>query len=128
MVSSSKIITKKIKIIIESQNATMSPPVGPILGQLGIKIKQFCDDFNKNTLSYPYKSPLYVSLTVYKDSTFYYKFYSPSVSSFFNNFLKKIPLALLIYKISLIKHHDMPYLPKKSIYKNVIATYYARTC
>jgi large subunit ribosomal protein L11 len=124
---SSKIITKKIKIIIESQNATMSPPVGPILGQLGIKIKQFCDDFNNNTLQYPNKSPLSVSLTVYKDSTYSYKVYSPSISSFFNQFLKTIPLALLIYKISLIKHHDMPYLKKKSIYKNVIATYYART-
>lgn len=66
-------MAKKIKgfvnLIIPGGGATPSPPVGPALGQRGVKIMDFCKAFNAKTESMK-GVPIPVVITVYEDSTF----------------------------------------------------------
>jgi len=39
----------KFKIILQAGAATPAPPVGPILGQHGLNIQAFCQEFNDKT-------------------------------------------------------------------------------
>ncbi|MFH4984672.1 hypothetical protein AB6A40_011381 [Gnathostoma spinigerum] len=38
-----------LKVIIRAQLATAAPPLGPQLGQRGLNVANFCNDFNKQT-------------------------------------------------------------------------------
>ena len=49
-----KKVTGQIKLQIPAGQARPAPPVGPALGQAGVNIKQFCDEFNTCLL---YTSP-----------------------------------------------------------------------
>lgn len=42
-------ITRKVSLIIPAQTAKLGPPVGPVLGQVKIKVKDFCTLFNDAT-------------------------------------------------------------------------------
>lgn len=58
-----------IKLQVEAGKANPAPPVGPALGQHGVNIMQFCNDFNERTkanmgLTIP------VEITVYQDHSF----------------------------------------------------------
>ena len=44
-----KKITKKLKLQIPAGKATPAPPVGPALGQAGINIGEFVNQFNEKT-------------------------------------------------------------------------------
>jgi large subunit ribosomal protein L11 len=44
-----KKVTAEIKLQIPAGAAKPGPPVGPALGQAGLNIKQFCDEFNTRT-------------------------------------------------------------------------------
>lgn len=46
---SKKAIASKIRLVIEAGQAKPAPPVGPALGQAGLKIMDFCKDFNAKT-------------------------------------------------------------------------------
>lgn len=78
MAKSKKIMTK-IKLQIPAGSATPSPPVGPALGQHGVNIGQFCQQFNNETKG---KEGLIipVELTVYEDRTFTFITKSPPAS------------------------------------------------
>ena len=39
-------VLRKVRFLVPAQNATISPPIGPILGQFGINIMDFCKQFN----------------------------------------------------------------------------------
>ena len=63
-----KILTT-IKLQAPAGKATPAPPIGPVLGQHGIDIAKFCQEFNNKTnkegdLTIP------VELTVYQDRSF----------------------------------------------------------
>lgn len=45
----SKAVASTIKLVINAGQAKPSPPVGPALGQAGLKIMDFCKDFNGKT-------------------------------------------------------------------------------
>ncbi len=70
-----KIVTK-VKLQIPAGAANPSPPVGPALGQHGVNIMQFCQQFNKETQG---KDGLIipVELTIYEDRTFTFITKSP---------------------------------------------------
>ena len=58
-----------IKLQVEAGKANPAPPVGPALGQHGVNIMQFCNEFNDRTkanmgLTIP------VEITVYQDHSF----------------------------------------------------------
>ena len=47
--SKAKQVTATIRLVINAGVAKPSPPVGPALGQAGLKIMDFCKDFNAKT-------------------------------------------------------------------------------
>lgn len=64
-----KKITKKLKLQIPAGKATPAPPVGPALGQAGINIGEFVNQFNEKTRD-KMGSIVPVEITVYEDRTF----------------------------------------------------------
>lgn len=74
-----KKVVKQIKLQVEAGKATPAPPIGPALGQAGVNIKEFCDQFNNRTkdkvgLRIP------VVITVYSDRSFTFITKSPPAS------------------------------------------------
>lgn len=71
-----KQVTAKIKLQAPGGKATPAPPVGPALGQHGVNIGQFVQQFNERTkhmdgMTCP------VEITVYKDKSFEFVVKSP---------------------------------------------------
>ena len=64
-----KKITKKLKLQIPAGKATPAPPVGPALGQAGINICEFVNQFNEKTRD-KMGSIIPVEISVYDDRTF----------------------------------------------------------
>jgi large subunit ribosomal protein L11 len=64
-----KKITKKLKLQIPAGKATPAPPVGPALGQAGINIGEFVNQFNEKTRD-KMGNIVPVEITVYEDRTF----------------------------------------------------------
>ncbi len=76
----SKKIKYYIKIHVLSGMANPSPPIGPILGQRGLNIMNFCKSFNEKTSNVEKGIPLPVIITVYSDRTFDFVIKSPTVT------------------------------------------------
>ena len=121
-----KRIVRKVDLLIPSQTAKLGPPVGPVLGQVKIKVKDFCTQFNESTSKFKLGLPLPVTVFVYKNDTFNFYIKTPNVSFLLKNLslLKKNTsfTKLDIYKIALIKKQDFDYIPLESIFKNVLIT------
>ncbi len=64
-----KKITKKIKVQAIGGKATPAPPLGPVLGQAGINIGEFVNQFNEQTRE-RMGEVVPAELTVYDDRTF----------------------------------------------------------
>lgn len=64
-----KKITKKLKLQIPAGKATPAPPVGPALGQAGINIGEFVNQFNEKTRD-KMGNIIPVEITVYDDRSF----------------------------------------------------------
>jgi ribosomal protein L11 len=100
-------VIKKLNLIIPAQNAKLSPPVGPLLGQVKIKVKDFCTLFNDATIKFKLGLPLPVSVYVYKNETFCFIIKTPTVSFLLKTILftnrDKVISLLDVYKISKIK-------------------------
>lgn len=76
-------MAKEVKSVVKLQvpggKATPAPPIGPILGQAGVNIQQFCVQFNDQTRDkVGYTIP--VVLTVYKDRSFSFVLKTPPAS------------------------------------------------
>jgi large subunit ribosomal protein L11 len=117
-------ITRKITLIVPAQNAKLGPPVGPVLGQAKIKVKDFCSLFNDYSAKYKSGYPLRVSVYVYKNESFDFMVNSPAVSFLLKNFInknktKKIPIIYL-YKIALIKSSELKHIPLSKIFRNIL--------
>ncbi len=76
----SKKIKSYIKLQVLSGMANPSPPVGPILGQNGLNIMNFCKLFNQRTSHLDKGIPIPVIITVFSDRTFDFIIKSPTVS------------------------------------------------
>ena len=72
-----------IKLQIEAGKATPAPPVGPALGQHGVNIVQFTQEFNARTADQP-GMIIPVVITVYSDRSF--------------SFITKTPPAAVLLK------------------------------
>ena len=76
-------MAKKIKTIIKLQvpagKANPAPPVGPVLGQHGLNIVEFCSRFNNETKDQE-GSIIPVEITVYEDRTYDFKLKTPPAS------------------------------------------------
>lgn len=76
MVMAVKRVFKKIKLQVPSGQANPAPPVGPALGQHGVNIMAFCQQFNEATKD---KEGLIVPvvITVYHDKSFTFEIKTP---------------------------------------------------
>lgn len=74
-----KKLVAKVKLQIEAGKATPGPPVGPVLGQRGIAIPQFCQMYNDATRD-QIGNIIPVEILIYEDRTFSINLKSPPVS------------------------------------------------
>ena len=72
--------TKKIKLQIPAGKATPAPPLGPALGQAGINIGEFVNQFNAKTKE-SIGDIVSVEISVYGDRSFDFIVKSPPASS-----------------------------------------------
>jgi len=74
-----KEISTTIKLQIPAGQANPAPPIGPVLGQHGINIMDFCKQFNARTQKQAGEiTP--VIITVYKDRSFTFEVKTPPTS------------------------------------------------
>ena len=86
-----KKVTGQIKLQIPAGQARPAPPVGPALGQAGVNIKQFCDEFNTRTKELAKENlTIPVVITVYSDRSFTFITKTP-------------PIAALLFKAAKIE-------------------------
>eukprot|EP00887_Chlorella_sp_A99_P002562 scaffold6.g2562.t1 len=150
--SKAKAVASTIRLVINAGQAKPSPPVGPALGQAGLKIMDFCKDFNAKTADIkarPARSrggragappraddvPIPVVITANADKTFSYVMKTPPASYF----LKKaagVPsgsgrpghqaVATIslkhIHEIALVKQKDTPHVPLRSVCKSLLGS------
>lgn len=82
-----KEIKKIIKITIPAGQATMAPPIGPMLAPYGINAGEFCNQFNEQTReANGILTP--VVLTIYEDRTFSFITKTPPTSELIRRELK----------------------------------------
>lgn len=77
-------MAKKIKTIVKLQapagKATPAPPIGPALGQHGVNIMEFVNQFNTQTQKMG-EAIVPVELTVYEDRTFSFVLKTPPAAA-----------------------------------------------
>lgn len=117
-------LNKKIILVVPAQNAKLGPPVGAVLGQAKIKVKDFCSLFNEYTKKFQIGLPLRVFVYVYKNDSFDFIVFAPSTTFLLKNFInmnrsKKLNL-LSIFKIALIKHQERQQESLRVTFRNVI--------
>lgn len=77
-----KKVINQIKLQIPAGQARPAPPVGPALGQAGVNIKQFCDQFNDRTKPQAGEGLVIpVVITVYNDRSFTFVTKTPPVAT-----------------------------------------------
>jgi large subunit ribosomal protein L11 len=74
-----KEITTFIKLQVQGGKANPAPPIGPVLGQHGVNIMEFCKQFNARTQK-QMGEVVPVVITVYKDRSFTFELKTPPVS------------------------------------------------
>lgn len=74
-----KEVTNIIKLEIQAGKANPAPPIGPILGQSGIPIQPFCQEFNAKTASMG-DDYIPIIVHVYKDRTYKIFYKQPTVA------------------------------------------------
>jgi large subunit ribosomal protein L11 len=74
-----KEVKSTLRLVIPAGQATPAPPLGAILGQNGVNISQFTQEFNDKTRD-KMGDMLPVLVTVYKDTTFEMKIKQPTVA------------------------------------------------
>jgi ribosomal protein L11 len=77
-------IVRYIKLIVPAQNATISPPIGPTLGQFGINIADFCKQFNERSKFIENDVLVLVLITLYYNKTFSFEIKMPSLGFLVN--------------------------------------------
>lgn len=75
-----KKVVARLKLEIPAGKATPAPPVGPILGQYGLKIMDFCQSFNAQTKDKE-GMVIPVKILVFEDKTFSFVIKSPSAAN-----------------------------------------------
>jgi large subunit ribosomal protein L11 len=82
-----KKVTKIIKLQIAGGKATPAPPLGPVLGQAGVNIGEFVNQFNGMTKD-QMGEMVSVLMTVYDDRSFEFILKTPPVSALLKKFAK----------------------------------------
>lgn len=75
-----KPIKTTLKLQIEAGKANPAPPIGPALGQHGVNIQQFCQQFNEATKGMM-GDVVPAEITIYEDRSFSFKLKTPPASA-----------------------------------------------
>ncbi len=75
-----KKISGYIKLQVPAGQATPQPPIGPVLGQRGLNIMEFCKAFNAATQAQEQGVPIPTVITVYADKSFSFSMKTPPAS------------------------------------------------
>src|SRR3546814_12813214 len=75
-----KKITGYIKLQVPAGKANPCPPIGPALGQRGVKIMKFCKSVNAQTQELESGMPIPTVITVYADRSFSFVTKTPPAS------------------------------------------------
>ena len=79
----------KFKIQLIAGAATPAPPVGPVVGQYGINIQQFCMRFNDGTMEFKPKGYKIPTLCyIFEDKTFELEFKTPPAADLIREMAK----------------------------------------
>ncbi|PKY39791.1 ribosomal protein L11 [Rhizophagus diaphanus] len=133
----SAIVSSKIKMLVPAGNARPTPPIGPILGQRGLKAIDFCKQFNEFTKKYEVDTPIPTILTMQPDRKFTFTCNMPPTTWLLKRAAKidkgaakpkheiagKVSLKH-IYEIAKIKQNqdNMKDFDLRSICKSIVAT------
>ncbi|MGX7589100.1 uL11 family ribosomal protein [Candidatus Vidania fulgoroideorum] len=71
---------EEVSLILKSQSATPKPPISSVLGQRGINIMNFCNEFNKVSKIYKKNSLLSVRIKILTDKSYKFIVKSPTTS------------------------------------------------
>lgn len=125
------VLTRQVSFYIKAGEANTTPPIGPLLSQHGIDVRQFCNMFNNETKDYEKGFLLKVILNVYKNNSFTYTIKSSPLFFLFElaseeleikyNYRghKGISLSNL-YLITLIKNMEYNYIKIKNLFKVIL--------
>lgn len=72
---------KNLSLYIKAGNAEPGPPLGTVLGNLGVNSSKFCKDFNTYTEKLPNYLKLKVTIIIFENRTFEFKVNFPSTTS-----------------------------------------------
>ena len=112
----------KISLFIKAQSAESGPPLGTILGNLGVNTVKFCKDFNEFTKDLPNYFKLYVNIFINENKSFTYNVKLPPVG-YLLFLLKKTKDIILnngtieqknfisisdLFKLAKFKHPNLP--------------------
>jgi len=75
-----KKIQAVVRLQVKSGEASPVPPIGPILGQQGVNIMEFCKNFNARTQNVEKGMPVPVLITIYTDRSFVFIIKTPPAS------------------------------------------------
>lgn len=76
-----KKVKTQIKLQIPAGSANPAPPVGPALGQHGVNIMEFCNQFNARTKSMETGMVVPAVITIFEDRSFTFIVKTPPVSA-----------------------------------------------
>jgi large subunit ribosomal protein L11 len=79
MAAQGKKIIKNVKFLAPAGKATPAPPLGPVLGQAGVNIAEFCQKFNAASQDYNGET-VGVKLKVFEDRTYEFVIKTPPVT------------------------------------------------
>jgi len=127
-----KKILRIVKFYAKAGELNNTPPIGPMLGQFPMDVKNFCSMFNNETKNYESGILLKVNLILYKNGTFtfetkisplFFLFELASNVLQINNNYRNLKGILLydLYLITLIKNKEYKYLNIKYLFKNILS-------
>lgn len=129
-----KQVQSVVKLQLPGGKANPAPPVGPVLGQHGVNIMEFCKQFNAKTQK-QMDEIIPVILTVYKDRSFSFELKTSPVSYLIKKAINiqkgsgvpnKDKVGVLkkaqAYEIAKLKMQDMTAADLEAAYKTVAGT------
>lgn len=100
-------------LFVQSQSAEAAPPLGTILGNVGVNTIKFCEEFNKKTIKLPSYFTVKVIININDNRTFDFFIENTSMAYFFNilkyKYMTKIRLnnQIIEQEITCLKLKDI---------------------